>query len=601
MQKNSIIRLLDENTINQIAAGEVIENTASIIKELVENSIDAKATSITIEIVSGGRQSIKIIDDGIGMSFDDVKLCLQRHATSKIKKAEDLAHIQTMGFRGEALSSISSVAKVKIFSKQQNNTLGTLLYAEGGEIIDHKSIDCHEGTKIEVTSLFFNAPVRRKFLKSVDTDIASCIKTVSEIALAYPQISFTLISNQKLIIKTQSCSLEERIKDVLGKDFLIDMYPLNYQDECIKIEGFVSDPKKTRPNKSGQYILLNNRFVVCPSISFSVMDAYATLLEPRRFPIFVLKIDVDPSLVDVNVHPQKREVRLRKEAYLRTIIGKHVEKTFSSSLYQEEPLPWQEPEFPKTPFFNRSENAPLFLMNEPIEKNDKFSINLSSFNYSPNDSKTSSYPSCFDLKENEDICSNQSIPSLSTQVSVLEQNELALNVQLSQIIGIWQTYILVEKNSELFFVDPKRIASKVYFEEYKEKKGDLEPMQQLLIPLNLSFSPNEACLIEQKKEFLYKLGIELRAFGPNTFIVEAHSLKLDEDIIKLMIDNLLKNPDEENLYKACSYHRALKVKKPSLYESEVLVKLWENLGFPKFCPNGHLIYWKLPKEKLFTS
>ena len=244
MQTNSIIRLLDENTINQIAAGEVIENSASIIKELVENSIDAKAANITIEIVSGGRQNIRITDDGIGMSFDDVRLSLQRHATSKIKKAEDLSHIHTMGFRGEALSSITSVSKIKIFSKQKNSPLGTYLYAEGGQVLEHKEVECNEGTKIEVSQLFFNAPVRRKFLKSIDVDSANCQKTAIEIALAHPEVSLKLVSNQKLLINAPQGSLENRIKDVLGQDFLNDMRPVIYQDDGIKIEGFLSDPKE---------------------------------------------------------------------------------------------------------------------------------------------------------------------------------------------------------------------------------------------------------------------------------------------------------------------------------------------------------------------
>lgn len=592
MHSDSIIHLLDENTINQIAAGEVIENTASIIKELTENSIDAHAKSITIEILSGGRQNLKITDDGAGMSFDDVRLSLQRHATSKIKKAEDLSHIHTMGFRGEALSSIASVSKVKIFSKLKSASSGTHLYAEGGEILEHKNIDCHEGTKIEVSSLFFNAPVRRKFLKSIDTDIANCVKTVTEIALAHPEVSLTLISNQKILIKAHSGTLENRIKDVLGNDFLENMHQIQYQDDSIKIEGFLSEPRKTRPNRSGQYILLNNRFVSCPAICYAVMDAYATLLEPRRFPLFVLKIDIDPTLIDINVHPQKKEVRLRKESYLRTIITRCVEKTFNKTFNENTPLPWQEPEFPKTFFYNSKEDSDFNSLQEPKCLKEQFSINLSAYNFSPQNYKN----------ENKQLQPNQiqSDNQIELIPQAFEQKTLQLNMKSCQLVGVWQSYILLEKNSDLFFIDPKRLASRIYYEEYKNKGGDQEPMQQLLIPLNFTFSPTESKFIEQKKASFQKMGIELRTFGPNTFIVEAHSLKLDEQIIKTMIENFIKNDDDESLFKEFSYQRSLKINQPNLYESEVLIKMWEDLGCPQLCPKGNYIGWKLPKEKIFS-
>ncbi len=592
MQTNSIIRLLDENTINQIAAGEVIENSASIIKELVENSIDAKAANITIEIVSGGRQNIRITDDGIGMSFDDVRLSLQRHATSKIKKAEDLSHIHTMGFRGEALSSITSVSKIKIFSKQKNSLLGTYLYAEGGQVLEHKEVECNEGTKIEVSQLFFNAPVRRKFLKSIDVDSANCQKTAIEIALAHPEVSLKLVSNQKLLINAPQGSLENRIKDVLGQDFLNDMRPVIYQDDGIKIEGFLSDPKKTRPNRSGQYILLNNRFITCPAISFSIMDAYATLLEPRRFPLFVLKIEIDPNLVDINVHPQKKEVRLRKESFLKVQITKSVEKTFNKAYKEAGSLPWEEPQFPKTSFFNPIDSLHALPLNgSNCVTKEAAALTITPFNFSQADTSFNGTKT-----KNEEV---EEPYEVSFEPS-FEQDKMDLQLNEAVVVGLFNEFILVEKEKTLHFIDPQRLVSRIYFEDYKQKGGDNLPMQQLLIALNFSFSPQESIIIEKKIDKLFKMGIDLRPFGPNTFIVEAHSLKLDEDMIEKLIIGFLKNEDEVDMYKAFSHLRSLKIKKPSFYEAEALIKTWQSIGFPDLCPKGNPISWKLPLEKIFN-
>jgi DNA mismatch repair protein MutL len=587
--QNSKIHLLDENTINQIAAGEVIENTSSIIKELVENSLDANAQNIFIEILAGGRHLIKITDDGEGMSFEDIKLCIQRHATSKIQKAEDLALISTMGFRGEALSSIASVSRVKIFSKQKGALNGSKLIVEGGQIIEHCSVDCDVGTRIEVSALFFNAPVRKRFLKSVDSDITSCTKIVTELSLANPTKSFQLISNQKITIKCSKGDLRKRIEEVLGYEFLQDAYPCSYKDETIEIEGFISDPKKTRPNKSAQHLILNKRKVQCPALTFAILDAYATLLEPRRFPLFVLNINVDTTIVDVNVHPQKTEVRLRKENFIRSKVTNAIESAFNQHL-------------------NLNTSSPAFIdFEEPQFPKRDFSFNVSSYNY------TSQEPFAFKdygLEKSKNIDSEISIKQIlplkdtskhqANLVNILQKTpELDFNFSYIKTIGIWKNFILIEKEGHIHFVDIKRLHHRLFYEEYKKNNGDKEPMQTLLLPIIFNFSPSESLCIESKLSQLIDMGIEIRKFEKNSFIVEAHSAILDEEIIKNQVESLLKNADEDCFIKF-SWARAEKISIHQPDEAFTLIEKWKQLQCPLLCPKGLSIIWKLPSDKIFN-
>ena len=337
----SRIRVLQDNTINKIAAGEVIENTASVVKELVENSIDANSTEITVEVSSGGRHLIRVTDNGIGMNSDDVMLCLERHATSKIRNFEDLEHAPTLGFRGEAIPSIASVSKFMLLSchsaagdPQSAAQEATMVIVEGGNVIKCCPAARSQGTTVEVKSLFFNVPVRKKFMKAPHHDTADIIKILSGIALGHPAIKFQLISDQELILNTPGRAnlentsfqklLERRISTILGAEFLSSTVPIDLCQDGYHLQGFLGRPSTTRPNRTGQHLFINHRQVISPPISQAVREGYGTALAAQRHPLYVLHVNFQNELVDVNVHPQKREVRLRQEHLLREIIAQGV-------------------------------------------------------------------------------------------------------------------------------------------------------------------------------------------------------------------------------------------------------------------------------------
>ena len=330
---SSKIRVLPEDVINKIAAGEVIENPASVVKELVDNSIDAGADEIVVEISSGGRQLIRISDNGCGMIADDALLCLERHGTSKIRDIDDLFSLSTMGFRGEAVPSIASISKFTLMTcpkaegDQPQMREGTMVIVEGGKILKACPAVRDPGTTIEVKSLFYNVPVRRKFQKSPAYDTGEILKIVSLLALANPSVKFQLISDQKMLLSTSLAKgkpfqemFNERIISVLGADYLDDSLAVFNEKGEYRLEGVIGKPSHTRPNRTGQHLFLNQRPIWSTMISHAVREGYGTMLPTQRFPVFALHLTMPGDLVDVNVHPQKREVRLRHEQEIKQMV-----------------------------------------------------------------------------------------------------------------------------------------------------------------------------------------------------------------------------------------------------------------------------------------
>ncbi len=361
-----IVRLPD-TLINQIAAGEVVESSASVVKELVENSIDAGATSIAIEIEAGGRSRIRITDNGCGMEPDDAKLAMERHATSKLKAFEDMLTLSTMGFRGEALPSIASVSEFSLLTRPSHLKQGTLLLTDSEEGITTSSVTASIGTTIEVKNLFYNVPARKKFQKAPHHEFLEIRKTVTSLALAHPTIGFSLYHNKKAIfslLPLSDCSFSEqlrhRVDAVLGPDFSTDLLPFSMEREGYCFTGYISSPSLHRPNRTGQHLFLNHRPVHVPLIGYAVRDGYATTLSDQRHPLFVIHGTLPGNRIDVNVHPQKKEVRLRHEPLIRSLIREGVEKTLQThrppSFSFEEAIsiplalqPMKRPELPSSP------------------------------------------------------------------------------------------------------------------------------------------------------------------------------------------------------------------------------------------------------------
>lgn len=499
MQK---IQLLDQQTIDQIAAGEVIENSASVVKEVVENAIDAGATEIVISMTGGGRQSLRIEDNGCGMSCEDALLSLKRHATSKIQTAAQIETLQTMGFRGEALASIAAVSRLSLHTAFGPS--GTLVKMEGGNLVYQRAAPRGRGTTVEVRDLFYNVPARRKFQKSTAYDENEILKVMTQLALGHTHISFQLISDGKVKLHAPLSNnpdplerLKVRIADVQGESVLETYQPFSWEKEGVRLSGFLGTPCWTRQNRSGQILFIKKRVVVSTLVSCAVLEGYGTLIAPRRFPNFVLHLDLPGDWLDVNVHPQKKEVRLRKEQWLRQTLAEAVGSAFQTPL---ENLPWER------------DLAMPFVAEERIVA------------YQPQ-------PLPFPRK-------NEELPVLPALQPLLH------------LIGLWHHYILLDAATMpsnaapgIVFVDSRRAHLRVLFERFKkEPEESASCKQSLLLPETLQFSKTDAALLVHHLESFSKMGFELRSFGKDAFILEAIPSDFERGegaiVIREMLDRL---------------------------------------------------------------
>lgn len=588
---SSKIRILNEQTINLIAAGEVIENPASVVKELIENSLDAKANEIAIEVKAGGRQLIRIVDNGCGMNKDDAMLCLERHATSKIRQAEDLYKISSMGFRGEAIPSIASVSKFTLLTcPEGENAEATLLCVEGGRILKSSRSVRTKGTTIEVKSLFFNVPVRKKFLKSISFDTGEINKTVGTIALGNPQIKFQLIHNGKPTLSLDPWpelpfieGQGERIKTILGKGFFSSLCPVDFQKGEYRIKGMIGDPCYTKHNRTGQYFFVNGRPVFSPYLSSAVLEGYATRLNNKRYPVFVLNIFMPGEFVDVNVHPQKREVRLQEQPMLRDLIKEAIHQSFSKEIQEKRPplyetertsLPWeqipndqphiQENNSSPDPSYNilrdtqnaaknlsqkRQANDPTNEANHIGKKVDKESrINP------PRDCEkrpTGLFPKTKTL----DISPPSSpfercLPSNLFSSDTAREIELPLDTEPSKnaykVLSTIDNYIFLQKtnpckNECLAILDQRAAHSRILFEAFLKEDKSFNENQSLIVPLNLEFPSLESSILEENLDLLQSIGIHIRSFGKNAFIVHSLPLEVEHENIKEFLSDLIQN------------------------------------------------------------
>lgn len=557
----SKIRILDEHTINKIAAGEVIENPSSVVKELVDNSIDSGASEISVEISGGGRQLIRVTDNGCGMTPDDAVLCLERHATSKIQSVDDILKITSMGFRGEAIPSIASISKFTLLtSPEEGGEKGTMVIVEGGRILKVCEAARSRGTTIEVKSLFFNVPVRKKFQRSPNYDSGEILKMLVKLALANPEIKIELISNQKLTLETRgalegpfSSRLSERVADVLGQEFIDQCCPVENVCDSIEVHGYIGLPANTRHNRTGQYVFINRRAVFSPLVQHAVREGYSTTLPANRHPLFLLHIVMPGDLVDINVHPQKKEVRLRQEQLLKRAVTQAVDRALHGSgaafLFHDE-VPMEE-------LLQNERNGALFTFSDnhfPRPEEGRFALDAfpqpaEGINFSQKG--FGGIPAIYEsmYKESGEICSEQNafhrpqtlkMPPLPSEppksaASAEPQSEPTLFSDdaikprfKGIVIGTIPGYILLDGNSLgdsdscLYLVDQKAAHSRVLFETLLDKnRRQAIEIVQLLVPITLELTHEESALLSQNLDLLTDLGFALKEFGKHCFIIDA--------------------------------------------------------------------------------
>ncbi|SDY98921.1 DNA mismatch repair endonuclease MutL [Thermoactinomyces sp. DSM 45892] len=535
------IRVLDEQLANQIAAGEVVERPASIVKELVENAIDAKADKITVQLEEGGISYIRVSDNGSGMEREDAVIAFERHATSKIQRERDLFQIQTLGFRGEALPSIASVAKVELKTAEDASELATLLTIEGGQLLHTEDTSRSRGTDVVVRDLFYNTPARLKYLKTVNTEVSQVADVMGRLALSCPDLSFTLIHNGKELFRTPGDGkLLHVIHAIYGKQVASQMMQVGGEDGDFQLSGLISKPELTRSNRSYLSIILNGRYVRSISISQSILRAYGTLLPNGRYPIGVIQMRMDPKLVDVNVHPTKLEVRLSKERELCQLI----EQSVQSALHKQRLVPQamgaatiksvapkpEQSELSFTPARSNEwevqERASLWHDNPQTKVEEKKVIErqLVQEKFSP-PPYVNPIPDPVEEKiepELPDIVEQAESRNLNTIDESIEatNSRFPLLLPLAQVHG---TYIVAQSDDGFYLVDQHAAHERVYYEVFYHRMGEKNRTQQsLLIPLTIECTIPEAKILENYLEELQDWGLDLEPFGGNTFMIRAY-------------------------------------------------------------------------------
>ena len=575
----SKIRVMDEILANKIAAGEVVERCASVVKELVENSIDANSKEIKIELKEAGTSLIKVTDDGTGMDKEDAVVAFSRHATSKIMDESDLYNINTLGFRGEALASIASVSNVLL--KTSTGEVGTLVNIKGGKLIKVENTDARKGTVIEVSELFYNTPARLKHMKSLYTELASITDYVNKIALSHPEIRFTLINNNNVILKTDgSGNLLKTISAIYGVDIARKMLEINGEDDDYSINGFISLPEINRAGRNHMVTLVNGRVVRNQELNKIINDSYHSYKPDNRYPIVVISIELDPSLVDVNIHPTKMDIKFSKLEELLEL----VKKTITSKLNRQTLIP----EASITDFPTLEEvQEPILKENIIIENKPKYEEITLDFNVQEE-------PVIYEKKEEK------------------EEERLPLLYPVGLVHG---TYIVCQNEIGMYLIDQHAAKERINYEMFKEKiTNPTKENIPMLLPLTIELSNNEYIVLKENFAFLENMGFEISEFGINSVIIKAHPTWLTKDFEDLQIRKILelvssKEKDfdlakfNDHLAATLACKASIKANTNlSINEMEALISDLRKCHNPFNCPHGRptiITFTKYDLEKLF--
>lgn len=577
------IKILNDDVASQIAAGEVIERPASVVKELVENAIDAAATSIQIKIEDAGKKFIQIIDNGSGIHPEQLELAVTRHATSKLQSADDLFSINTLGFRGEALASIASVSIFELLSNQDEKELGAKINVEGGIVKSIEQVGGISGTSVIVRDLFFNVPARLKFLKTNLTEKRKINELVTRYALAYPSIRFKLISDQKTVLQTSgNGDHREILTQIFGVDTAKKMLAVNLDEGSHSVTGFISPISITRSNRKEMTFYVNGRWVQDPALSAALMRAYHTMIMTGRYPLAVLFINIPVTEVDVNVHPAKSEVRFSQPDFMFSLVQRAVRRALLAyaDVPDVSPRIWQqkhdetaaEKQMTWTPASFLGREEPLIPSNnrntlQIIESNKQLS------------------------QQGEDVHRQ---PTNSTS----SDSKQVFNIPLMRLIGqVGLTYLIAEGPDGLYLIDQHAAHERILFEKMLSQLKESIPSQALLVPVTVSIAPHQTLLLENHLGVMKKLGFEIENFGPNTYQIRAVPVILSgidpEAALKVVVEDFeddetpLQNLIEEKIAARVCKRAAVKAGMLlSRMEQEALVRDLERCQTPRTCPHG---------------
>lgn len=599
MTKN-IVELTDALS-NKIAAGEVVERPASVVKELVENAIDAGSTVIDILVEEAGLNKITIIDNGSGIEEEDVATAFLRHATSKIKNEVDLFRVHTLGFRGEALPSIASVSHLTL-ETSTGESKGTTISLEGGKIIEQKSGHARKGTQIEVSQLFFNTPARLKYLKSLPTELGNITDILNRLALAHPNISFRFSHNGKPLLQTNgNGDLRQVIAAIYGVSIAKKSIPVKAESLDFKISGYAILPEINRSNRNYISTIINGRFIKNFALVKAIQEGYHTLLPIGRFPIIVLQIEMDPIIVDVNVHPAKLEVRLSKEKELGQLISQMIKQAFHElQLIPDGEISKKQKEIQKSEQIQMS-----FEENKPKEETPTLFSKPSIPEYVPSDN---------DVPIENDFVF-ETAPVYTSEEHIEQKETTQERIPKMYPIGqMHATYIFAQNENGLYIIDQHAAQERIKYEFYREKIGEVSrELQELLVPIVLEFPTDEYVRLEEQKVKLEEVGVFLENFGQNSYIIRAHPTWFpkdeEEEMLREIIDEALTSPSisihklREDTAIMMSCKKSIKANHYlTMKDMETLLDTLREASDPFTCPHGRPViiqYSTYELEKMF--
>ena len=614
-----IITLLPENIANQIAAGEVIQRPASAVKELLENAVDAGATEIQLFVNDAGKALIQVIDNGKGMSETDARMAFERHATSKIKSIDDLFHIKTMGFRGEALASIAGVAQVELKTKKNGESIGTCIEIENSVVVSQEPVATNEGTNISMKNLFFNVPARRNFLKSNASELRHIVDEFIRVALAFPGIFFSLSSNGQEIFHLERGSLKQRILQILGNSYNSKLVSVKEETDYLIIYGFVGKPEIAKKTRGDQYFFVNNRFIKSAYLNHAVMNAFSDMIAKDSFPMYTLFIDLDPSRLDINVHPTKQEIKFEDEK----IIYAFVQSAVKHALAQYSVTPTLDFELDNTIQHTDAVSKPFTadkqftatgssLYKTFTQKNQAHFIN------SKSDLEKWDAPS-FDekLKHSAEILSEQNRVQQIKQENnfstfLKDDHQIKKNKKPSseEFVQVHKTFIIAENENGFIAIHQQNAHERILYERFlNAMKGKPLSIQRSLFPATLELTPADSVLLNELLPDLFLLGYQVEPFGNNTFVIQGSPADVTDGNEKVALEKMLEQykhfsmdvtfSKREKLLRSMAWQQSVK-SGTALSHAEVknLVEDLFTCEISNTTPNGKPVFLEFKKDEL---
>ena len=552
-----IIQLLPESIANQIAAGEVVQRPASVVKELLENSIDAEATSIALIIKDSGKTLIQVVDNGKGMTETDARMCFERHATSKIRTAQDLFSIKTMGFRGEAMPSIASISHLHMKTRTEDQELGTEILIHGSNLKKQEYCQTPKGTSISVKNLFYNVPARRKFLKKDATEYNHILEEFKRVAIINPKIGFQLIHNENEIYHLPEGNLRQRLSNIFGKSVNEKLVPIEEETEIVKINGYIGRPELNKKTKGDQYLFVNGRFIKSPYLHHAIKNGYDTMLGDDEYPFYILDLEIDPAMIDINIHPTKQEIKFEEDKliynYIRVTTKACLAKySITPTLDFDKDLSFDRV-FNETGYSNQRDSSRPTI---PVEKRIAQRKEIESWENM--------------YREVQSDSADVDHITLPSTASLLEEdnNPNEVGIQSSQPFQLHNQYIVNQIRSGFILIDQQNAHERILYERFLNAlKGQNLGVQQLLFPVTIEFTPEKAATLETLCPELVKLGIKIEPFGHGSFVIHGVTAGMEESSITTIIENVIKlyleNHDlelgnNENLALSLAVHSSIK-------------------------------------------